>query len=55
MNRVPGFLGLTVGRIARARRMRRLEKATRDLSDHDLKDIGFLRDWHGHLVPRQPE
>ena len=51
MNRTSGLLGIAVGRIAAARRRRHIELATRDLSDRDLSDIGFRRDWRGHLVP----
>ena len=55
MNRVSALLGIAVGRMAQARRQRRLEFATHDLSDHDLMDIGFKRNMRGHLVRLPPD
>jgi uncharacterized protein YjiS (DUF1127 family) len=50
MNRISEYWTLAVGRAAEARSHRRLVKATQDLSNRDLADIGLRRDWQGKVT-----
>lgn len=49
MNLISEYWTLAVGHAA-ARSHRRLVKATQDLSNRDLADIGLKRDWLGRVT-----
>ena len=55
MNQASVLVTMALGRIGQARRRRRLEIATKDLTEHALKDIGLRRNGLGHIERRSPE